>query len=438
MPSQSARLDVTSVMSRRILVVTPQPFYQDRGTPIALSHTCRALGQLGYEVDLLAFPIGQDTVIPGTRIHRCANPLRIRAVPIGFSARKALLDMTLARSFWRLLRTRGYGAVHAVEEAAYLAALLCPRLNTPFVYDMASAIPVELRRHKVLGTAPAQRAIGALEQLALRRASQIVCSIGLADYVRELAPEAALTEWRFPPLIDAADEAAVRRLRGELSIPPDAHVVAYTGNFAAYQRLDLLFEGFTRALAVDPKLTLVCVGANAEARAAALAQFESHARARVRILAPESRDRMPGYLAMADCLVSLRPSSDNLPLKVLDYMAAGKPIVATRGRAHEPVLNDERAFLCEPRVESVKEAILEVFGSPQRASAVARAARAHALQYYGWDRFVELIDGIYGNIGTALLQRNQLRMKRAGGEVAPDLLGVDRVHHQNHVRTQRP
>src|SRR6185437_4124790 len=377
-----------SVVSRRVLVVTPQPFYQDRGTPIALGHTCRALGQLGYDVDLLAFPIGQDTLIPATEIHRCANPFGIRAVPIGFSAGKVLLDLTLAQSFWRLLKTRDYGAVHAVEEAAYLAALVCPRLGKPYVYDMASAIPVELRRHRLLGTALAQRALGAFERLALRRAAQIVCSSGLADYVRAVVPGVAFSEWRFPPLIDSADEAAVQQLRDRLEIPADAQVVAYTGSFAAYQRLDLLFEAFTEALAADPRLMLVCVGATAEARRAALAQFAPHVRDRVRILAPESRDRMPEYLAMADCLISLRPSSDNLPLKVLDYMAAGRPIVATRGRAHEPVLNGERAFLCEASTESVKEAILAVFSSPQRARSVALAARSHALQHYGWDHFV--------------------------------------------------
>ncbi len=398
--------EVTSVTSRRILVVTPQPFYQDRGTPIALVNTCRALGQLGFEVDLLAFPVGQDTIMPAVNIRRCANPFGIRVVPIGFSVRKALLDLTLACSFWHLLRTRDYRAVHAVEEAAYLAAMFCPRRRTPFVYDMASAIPVELRRHEILGTGLAQRAVGAFERLALRHASQVICSIGLAEHVRAVAPEARFTEWRFPPLTDTADEASVRRLREELDIPATAHVVGYTGSFAAYQRLDLLFEAFAEALAVDPQLMLVCVGASAGMRAAALARFSPPVRARVRILPPEPRDRMPGYLAMADCLISLRPSSDNLPLKVLDYMAAGRPIVATRGRAHEPVLNGERAFLCEARTDSVKQAILEVFSSPQRARAVAGAARSHALQYYGWDRFIEQIEGLYGNI-SALHPRSE-------------------------------
>src|SRR5690606_8496034 len=50
--------------SPRILVVTPQPFYEDRGTPIALRYLLRALTELGYAVDLLVFPIGREIEIP--------------------------------------------------------------------------------------------------------------------------------------------------------------------------------------------------------------------------------------------------------------------------------------------------------------------------------------------------------------------------------------
>ncbi len=390
---------VTSARRGRILVVTPQPFYQDRGTPIAVANTCRALGQLGYEVDLLAFPIGEDILIPSVNIRRCPNPVGIREVPVGFSASKALLDVALAGSFGNLLRTRDYCAVHAVEEAAYLAALLCPRFGKPFVYDMASAIPLELRNHKLFGTAFAQRALRSFERFTLRRALHIVCSMGLVDHVRGVAPDAACTEWRFPPLMSPVDDASVRQLRADLDISQEAHVIMYSGNFAAYQGLDLLFEAFTRALPSDPTLMLVCVGANADSRDATLSQFDPRVRSHVRILTRQSRDRMPSYFAMADCLISLRPGSNNLPLKVFDYMATGKPIVATNGPAHEPVLNSERAFLCEARSESVKQAILDVFRSAHRARAVARSARSHALQYYGWNRFIELVDGLYAGIG---------------------------------------
>lgn len=71
-----------------MLVVAPQPFYEDRGTPIAVRQALRALSQLGYAIDVLTYPVGQSPAIPGVTYHRVANPLRLRAVPIGFSARK--------------------------------------------------------------------------------------------------------------------------------------------------------------------------------------------------------------------------------------------------------------------------------------------------------------------------------------------------------------
>src|SRR5687767_8883232 len=116
----SARVERARSRAGRILLVTPQPFYEDRGTPIAVADTCRALGELGYEVDLLAFPIGEDIEIRGVTLHRCANPFKIERVPIGFSASKVALDATLLGSFESLLRNGRYDVVHAVEEAAYI------------------------------------------------------------------------------------------------------------------------------------------------------------------------------------------------------------------------------------------------------------------------------------------------------------------------------
>ena len=79
----------------RVLLVTPQPFYEDRGTPIAVRYVAQALSELGAFVDILAFPVGRSVKIPRVRIMRCANPLGLQQVPIGFSWRKIVLDATL-------------------------------------------------------------------------------------------------------------------------------------------------------------------------------------------------------------------------------------------------------------------------------------------------------------------------------------------------------
>lgn len=115
----------------RVLVVAPQPFYEDRGTPIAVCQLLRALSQLAYEVDVVTFPIGQSIDIPGVRYYRASNPFRVRRVPVGLSVAKLLLDVTLISELARRLSAGGYACIHAVEEAAFPAVVLGQRFRVP-------------------------------------------------------------------------------------------------------------------------------------------------------------------------------------------------------------------------------------------------------------------------------------------------------------------
>ena len=76
----------------RILFIAPQPFYEDRGTPIAIHNTLAALNELGFAVDLATFPLGSEVNLPGINIFRTTNPFKYRNVPIGISFPKMLLD----------------------------------------------------------------------------------------------------------------------------------------------------------------------------------------------------------------------------------------------------------------------------------------------------------------------------------------------------------
>lgn len=388
----------------RILLVTPQPYYEERGTPIAVSLAARAMVESGFGVDLLSFPLGEAAAVPGIRIERCGNPFGVRHVRIGFSAGKLLLDASLLRSFEHLLARRRYVAVHAVEEAAWLASVLCPLHGVRFVYDMASAIPNQVRNHWLLGRQPIQFLLRAAERRVIKRAAHVVCSGGLADHVRELVPDAAVTEWRFPASDERVDPSTVAALCRRHQIAQDDHVLLYAGNFSSYQGIELLREAFIREAASDPDLLLVCIGA-ADQKDAHL--FMSHVpeplRGRVRVVRRQPRAMMPAWLALADCLVSLRTSGDNVPLKVFEYMAAGKPIIATAGPAHQPLLNDTRAFLCTTDITGVAGAIRRVFADPGHASVIGERAAEYASRHFSWTRFRELVAGVYMDVLRAPL-----------------------------------
>ena len=50
----------------RILFLAPQPFFEVRGTPLAVLHLTRALAELGHEIDLLTFPQGEPAPTPAS------------------------------------------------------------------------------------------------------------------------------------------------------------------------------------------------------------------------------------------------------------------------------------------------------------------------------------------------------------------------------------
>jgi glycosyltransferase involved in cell wall biosynthesis len=380
---------------RRVLIVTPQPFYEDRGTPIAVRYVANALSEIGVEVDLLAFPLGQDVDIDHVTVSRCGNLLGLRGVPIGFSWQKVVLDMSLWRAFARRLATCQYSMVHAVEEAAYMASVLCPRFNQPFIYDMASAIPVELRTKRLLGSAPAQRMLQAVERRVLRTASHVVCSTGLADYVRTQAPGTPVTEWRFPALSTPVDPREVEALRDKLLLDPDQQVALYSGSFASYQGIDLLLEAFERARQSAPDLVLVCVGATDRDLVELARQRPLDIDANLRIVPRQPREKIPAYIELADFLVLPRMGGGNIPLKLYDYMASGKPIVATRQAGSQALLDDTRAFICEPDAGSLAEAMVKACNSPRKAAAVAQESAQFARRNFGWNPFVEFVGNTY-------------------------------------------
>ncbi len=388
--------EVGRVAGRRILVVAPQPFYQDRGTPIALRQVLEALSQLGYGVDLLTFPQGEDITLPGLRIFRAGNPVGIRTVPIGFSLQKLALDVSLVAALNTRLSRTSYTCVHAIEEAAFPAVVMGRRRGIPTLYDMQSSLPEQLLKHSVARIPPFPAALGAAERWLLQQADLVVASVGLADRVRRVAPGARVREWRFPSGTVVEHSVEAEELRRRLGLSDATPVVLYSGTFEAYQGLDHLVGAAPLILERVPSARFVLVGADEAGRA----EMETAAAELVRdgvltIVDRQPRSLIPGYLAMADVLVSPRSFGGNLPLKVFEYLAAGRPIVATDIPTHRTVLTDERAVLVPPSPEGLAAGVVSLLCDGAKSAAIAESAREYAVEHLGWGRFRQSVAEIY-------------------------------------------
>jgi glycosyltransferase involved in cell wall biosynthesis len=173
--------------------------------------------------------------------------------------------------------------------------------------------------------------------------------------------------------------------------------VLYSGTFEAYQGLPELIGAIPLVRQRLPNATFVFVGAaSSEPELASVApHIESGA---LRVVDRQPRHEMPAFLALADVLVSARAYGGNLPLKIFDYLAASRPIVATDIPTHRTVLSEERAVLVAPRTDALAEGILGVLADPERARQLAAAGRQYAKTHLGWGRFVQAVSELYDEV----------------------------------------
>jgi glycosyltransferase involved in cell wall biosynthesis len=76
---------------------------------------------------------------------------------------------------------------------------------------------------------------------------------------------------------------------------------------------------------------------------------------------------------------------------VLDYMVAGRPILATDIPAHATVLDEDRAALVGLDAPSLASGIIALLGDHERRRRVGQNARAFAREKLGWLRYVQSV-----------------------------------------------
>ena len=272
----------------------------------------RALVALGHRVDLLTYPQGEAIEVPGL-VHRRSLRLPVGRVRAGPSLAKLLLDLPfMAEAAWMMARGR-YDVVHAVEEAAHLAAPFARLFRLPLVADVDSSIPAQLSHSPLARAGILPRLARALEAYAFRHAAAaITVCPRLTDGVRAQAPHTPVFQVEDPPLVDPAvrpEPRDVARLRETLGLAAGP-VVLYSGNFEPYQGVDLLVEAAGRVKNVQ---FVFMGGERREIEAMRARSVWAGAAERCVFAGKRPPAELPAFLALADVVVSPRREGENTP-----------------------------------------------------------------------------------------------------------------------------
>ena len=382
----------------RVLMIAPQPFFEPRGTPISILQRLHGLSDLGCQVDLVTYHLGEDVRIPGVNIVRAPRVPFVHKVKVGPSLAKIPLDIMLFLQMLWMLMTRRYEVIHSHEEAAFWSMPLSRLFRTPHLYDMHSILPKQLANYNFGNYRPIVRLFETLERWVLKTCD-VVLTIGLdlEEYVLAVnnrANHIRIENTAVQSNVAWASEKT-NTLKEKWGLVGKLTVV-YTGTFEAYQGLDLLFESACQVVQKHPETVFVMVGGKPE-------QVAYWQKETMRMgltnnvvftgIVPLAESLY--YLEMGDILVSPRIQGLSIPLKLYSYLHSGKPMVATKIYAHTQILDEETAIITEPNANAFSDGLLRLIESPALRLRIGEQARAYAEREFSQESYLRKLAKAY-------------------------------------------
>ena len=379
----------------RVAVVAACPFPSLRGSQVLVRELAEGLAHAGHTVHVVTYPTAQHlSPVERIAIHRARKlPGLWTARPFGWQ--KLVLDLLLAWTLLGVVRRQSIDVIHAHNlEAPLLAFVIRWLTGVPVVYHahnaLADELPCYFRRALPRRVA---RAFGVVfDRLLARGADAVIApSDRLGAY---LAVRGAIGR------VSVVPPAAPRLAANGEPRPANgsAPLIMYGGNLDPYQDLGCLMEGFLRLRAAEPQARLVLVthrGAH------------PHTARRAERLGRQpgvSVEELPSFsaalrrLGQADVLVCPRGSWSGFPIKVLNYMALGRPIVHARASAH--AIDDGLTGLVvdDGDASALARAMLRLSRDPALGAQLGRQARAVARDRFSLNRVLNNVVEVYEQV----------------------------------------
>ncbi len=390
-------------MTSRIAIVAACPFPTLQGSQLLIRQLAQGLRVRGHAVVVVTYAEGLEDGLPGIPIRRIRAIPGCRARGSGPRAAKLLLDAALLAKVWRVVREEGIEIIHAHNYEAALVGLAAGRLaRVPVVYHSHNALAEELPTYfRGRLARRVARALGAVADREVPRRADHCIAIchELVDFLRArgvgavdvVAPGGSLDE--FPPR-SSADIAAIRARFAFGSRP----LLLYAGNLDGYQNVELLLRSIGRVRQVVPDALLV-VATHAAPRSVprTLATGDDG----VRIVTADDFTTVRDLLQAADVALCPRREWSGFPMKLLNYMAAGKAIVVSAGSAKAVRHGVNGWIVADASAGGYADAIVHLLGAPRLRAALGAAARRTVEDEYGWDRVLDRVEAIYTTVLAA-------------------------------------
>jgi glycosyltransferase involved in cell wall biosynthesis len=382
----------------RIAVIAACPFPVPRGTPIRILRLSEALAEAGHDVHVLTYHLGSGPVDSRLKVHRIEDIPSYRKLSPGPTVRKLItVDRKLTRLAWRILRKHDFDVIHAHHyEGLLVARASRGRLRIPIVYDAHTLLASELPFYPLGLPEGMKRALGRwMDRVFPRLAEHTVC---VTETIRDkLRTTSHLDDERVSVIRNGVELEHFRSVPRKPGPGDHGRSVIFTGNLAEYQGIDNLLEAFRLAVEQVPDARLV-IGTDSPTQPLEEYAGRLGIQEQIDIVASPGFAELTELLARADVAVNPRVDCDGVPVKLLNYMAAGLPVVSFDSSAPGVTHLENGWLAASGDRNAIAEGMVQLLKDPALASRIGAAAQQYIEDNCRWQLAARQCEHIYGSL----------------------------------------
>lgn len=379
------------------------PIHGHKGASIHVREMSLALAGLGHQVDIITCRAG-GAAPPGFAVPVHELPLRppdrllvgsLQDDPgandaVAMEVRSMLYAATLPDRALPLARERRPDAIYERYSLLGTAGIeLARTLAVPHILEVNAPLSEEHARHRGIAF---RQTIRAVERRVLAAADRV---IAVSEPLKGWIVDTGVDQERVTVLPNGVNlerfAAAPDDARARLGLT-GRPVVGFVGTLKGWHGTATLIRALgllARTAGVDTAPALLIVGDGPQrAHLEQVAHDEGVAGLTI-FTGDVAHDEVPAYLAAMDIAVAPYDETPGFyfsPLKLVEYMAAGKPVIAAAiGQITDCIRDGETGLLYPPGDSAaLARCLADLVADPGRARALGRAAQDEARRHRGW------------------------------------------------------
>lgn len=330
---------------------------------------------------------------PGARFADSLAGVRVLDLPGTTPSRSPADFLFGARWLSELARRERFDVVHSARATAHVMAAVSIGRVAPVVHLRGSASPP---RAHAANRFLYRRLTAAVVASSARVRRSVIDRLGVApERVHRILTPVDTSVFR-----PSVPEPAVAR---SLLIPEGAKVVMNVARLAPVKGHDVLIRAMPSVVARCPAAVLVLVGEAWSNQPAALREEARRLGVEASVVFAGRRGDVPSLLGRADVCVSSSVGSEENSRAVSEYMAAGRPVVATSVGVVPELVEDGASGLLVPPgdASSLAAALSALLVDPARAQRMGDAGRRLAVDRFSCEAFSRALAEVLEGVGVA-------------------------------------